>query len=179
MFFIFSQKAYASMREDYPRYRLKAGTNNVANMLSSWTKAITSYESSKYDVSANKFSTDLFWDNASKAMFWLESVKWTLKSQYANCNLTDKEILWILFYTKGTWVYLQEEIVETVPSAQWPTQADKEQGCNKLTICMLWKDQKMSNSACDDMIRTIYFDWVNMKERNYIIEESNLWSEKF
>jgi hypothetical protein len=38
------------MREDYPRYWLKASTNNVANMVSSWTKAVISYESSKYDL---------------------------------------------------------------------------------------------------------------------------------
>jgi hypothetical protein len=36
------------------------GTNNVANMLSTWTKAITSYDSSKYDAAANKFTTDIF-----------------------------------------------------------------------------------------------------------------------
>jgi hypothetical protein len=29
-------------------------------MLTSWTKAVTSYESSKYDIANNKFSTDLF-----------------------------------------------------------------------------------------------------------------------
>jgi hypothetical protein len=39
---------------------MKASTNNVANMLTSWTKAITSYESSKYDTSAHKFTTDIF-----------------------------------------------------------------------------------------------------------------------
>jgi hypothetical protein len=48
--FTIPQISSASMRDEYPRYRLRVGTNNVANMLSSWTKAITSYDSSKYDA---------------------------------------------------------------------------------------------------------------------------------
>jgi hypothetical protein len=38
------------LSEDYPKYWMKVGTNSVANMLSDWTKAITSYEKSKYDI---------------------------------------------------------------------------------------------------------------------------------
>ena len=102
--FTISQNSDASFREDYPRYRLKAGTNNIANMLTSWTKAVTSYESSKYDIANNKFSTDLFWDNASKyrakdqikALYWVESVKWVLETLYNNCKLEDKEIYYYM-----------------------------------------------------------------------------------
>jgi flagellar basal body rod protein FlgC len=50
MLFAVPQIVSASLREDYPRYRLRVGTNNIANMLSTWTKAITSYDSSKYDA---------------------------------------------------------------------------------------------------------------------------------
>jgi flagellar basal body rod protein FlgC len=60
MLFAVPQTVSASLREDYPRYRLRVGTNNIANMLSTWTKAITSYDSSKYDAAANKFTTDIF-----------------------------------------------------------------------------------------------------------------------
>ena len=187
MLFSYTQKTFASMREDYPRYRVKASTNNVANMLSSRTKAIKSYESSKYDISVNKFSTDLFWDNASKyrvkdqskAMYWLETIKWILKSQYSSCNLTDKEILWVLFYSNWTWVYFKDELVKTVPVSQWPTQDDKGKACRKLTICLLWEDKKLSNQSCEDKIMTMYDEWVKTKQKLYTLEETNLWSEKF
>ena len=186
--FMSSQTASAWIYyEQFPKYWLKATTNNLANMLSSRTKAIKSYESSRYDPKANLFSTDLFWDNASKyrvksqgkSYYGFESVKWVIKNKYSNCNLTDKEILWILFYTSGTGVYLKEEIIRTVPSWQWPTLNDKEKWCLKLSTCMNGTTEKYNNTACDEKVREAYFDWVNIKTRNYDIEESNLWSEKY
>ena len=185
--FTIPQISSASMRDEYPRYRLRVGTNNVANMLSSWTKAITSYDSSKYDAWANKFTTDIFWDNATKykvknqakALHWLESVKWVLKSRYPNCNIKEKYLLGILFYTNWTWIYIKDEIIKSVPSWQWPTLKDRDEWCRQLTICMLWANKNLTNATCDEEVRNAYFDWVEVKRRNLELEESNLWTEKY
>ncbi len=185
--FTISQNSDASFREDYPRYRLKAGTNNIANMLTSWTKAVTSYESSKYDIANNKFSTDLFWDNASKyrakdqikTLYWVESVKWVLETLYNNCKLEDKEIIWILYYTDWTGVYLKKEIDRVLPKAQLPSQSDKDSWCFKLSKCIQQKNLQLMNEQCDKIVRDAYFDWVNLKDRLAIIEESNLGNEKY
>ena len=185
--FTIPQISSASMREDYPRYRLRVGTNNIANMLSSWTKAITTYDSSKYDPSANKFTTDIFWDNASKykvknqakALYWLESVKGVLKSRYPNCNIKEKYLLGILFYTSWTWVYLRDEIIKSVPAWQWPTLKDRDAWCKQLTTCMLWANKNLTNASCDEEIRNAYFDWTEIKRRSLELEESNLWTEKY
>ena len=185
--FAISQNSNASFREDYPRYRLKAGTNNIANMLSSWTKAVTSHESSKYDIANNKFSTDLFWDNASKyrakdqikTLYWIESVKWVLETLYNNCKLEDKEIVWILYYSDWTGIYLKEEIDRVLPVAQRPDEKDKETWCSKLSKCIQQKNLQLMNEQCDKIVRDAYFDWVNLKERTTIVEESNLGNEKY
>ena len=185
--FAISQNSNASFKEDYPRYRLKAGTNNIANMLSSWTKAVTSYESSKYDAANNKFSTDLFWDNASKyrardqikTLYWVESVKWVLEALYDNCKLEDKEIIWILYYSNWTGIYLKEEIDSVLPKEQLPTNKDKESWCFKLSKCIQKKNVQVMNEQCDKIVRDAYFDWVNLKERLSVLEESNLGNEKY
>ena len=187
MLFAVPQTVFASLREDYPRYRLRVGTNNIANMLSTWTKAITSYDSSKYDAWANKFTTDIFWDNASKykvknqskALFWLESVKGVLKSRYPNCNIKEKYLLGILFYTSWTWIYIRDEIIKSVPSWQWPTIKDRDKWCEQLTVCMLWANKNLTNTTCDEEVRNAYFDWTEVKRRNLELEESNLWTEKY
>ncbi len=185
--FTIPQISSAWIREEFPRYRLRVGTNNIANMLSTWTKAITSYDSSKYDAAANKFTTDIFWDNASrykaknqaKALYWLESVKGVLKSRYPNCNIKEKYLLGILFYTSWTWVYIRDEIIKSVPSWQWPTLKDRDQWCKQLTTCMLWANKNLTNTSCDEEVRNAYFDWTEIKRRSLELEESNLWVEKY
>ncbi len=187
MLFLLPQNASsASMREDYPRYRLKVGTNNVANLLSTWTKAITSYDSSKYDPAENKFTTDIFWDNAAKyrvkkqtkSLFGLEAVKGRIRSTFPNCDIKEKHLLWILFFTNWTWVYLKEEIIKTIPQGQWPTRDDQEKWCEALSKCMLG-NPNFYNVTCDWFVRDAYFDGVNLKERLTTMEESNLWAEKY
>ena len=168
------------------RYRLNVGTNTVANKLSARTNAIASYDTSKYDPAENKFTTDIFWDNASKykikkqskSLFWLEAVKGTIRSTFPSCNISEKQLLWILFYTNWTWVYLKEEIIKTVPSWQWPTIWDKEKWCEALSQCMLWND-KFINATCDSFVRDAYFGGAALKERLLTMEESNLWNEKY
>ena len=185
--FSISQRFAGSLSEDYPWYWMKASTNNVANMLTSWTKAITSYESSKYDTSAHKFTTDIFWDNASKyrvkdqelALYWLESVKWLLKWKYPNCHIKENQLISILYYTSENWIYLKDEIIKTVPEWQRPKLQDRYLWFQELTTCMLWENKKLTNAQCEAEIVNTYLDWVQRKNRELILEEANLWIEKY
>lgn len=161
-------------------------TNNVANLLSSWSKSVLNYENNRYDISSHKFSTDLFWDNASnykikswwKILNWLDAVKWVLQSSYTNCSLEDNEILWVLFYTNGS-LGLKDEIMKSVPSNRWPTVKDQKKWCDKLTTCIAWELDKNMNRSCDEIVRNAYILWVNEKTRKYLLEEANLWTEKY
>ena len=185
--FAIPQSSFASLSEDYPKYWMKVGTNSVANMLSNWTKAITSYEKSKYDIAWNKFTVDIFWDNASKyrvkdqevSLYWLEAVKWVMKSKYPNCKIKENQILAILFDALGTWIYLRDEIMTTVPEWQWPKNADKASWILELTTCMMGENKKLSNAQVESEVISIYREWVERKKRSLLLEETNLWVEKY
>jgi hypothetical protein len=59
-FLIFSYTACFAIQKDPSKQRKPINTNNVANLLTQLTKSVTTYNDSKYDLSAHKLSTNLF-----------------------------------------------------------------------------------------------------------------------
>ena len=183
---IFSCTACFAIQKDPSKQRKPINTNNVANLLTQLTKSVTTYNDSKYDLSAHKLSTNLFWDNASnyrirkrgKLLKGLDSVKGALQTTYPNCQLKDKEILGILFYSNWK-LDITDEIMNSLPESQWPKQKDQTEGCLKLTKCIAGKSESNMNWSCDEIIRNAYIQWYNKQAREFILEESNLWSEKY
>ena len=183
---IFSCTACFAIQKDPSKQRKPINTNNVANLLSQLTKSVTTYNDSKYDLSTHKLSTNLFWDNASnyrirkrgKLLKGLDSVKGALQTTYPNCQLKDKEILGILFYSNWK-LDITDEIMNSLPESQWPKQKDQTEGCLKLTKCIAGKSESNMNWSCDEIIRNAYILWYNEQARKFILEESNLWSEKY
>ena len=183
---VFSVLPTFAIQKDTSKQWKLLNTNNVADYLSSITKSALKYDDTKYDLSTHKFSTDLFWDNASKhnvkkwwkLIKWLDGVKWVLQAVYPSCELKDSEILGILFYTNWN-LDIKNEVMKSTPKSRWPKVSDQKAGCQKLTQCIAWKSDWNMNWSCDEIVKNAYVIWANEQAKKYMMEESNLWNEKY
>jgi len=163
--------------------------NNLADLLTSRKSSTLSYQQSKYDIwaSENRLSTNLFWDNVKaynnrkwgEILKWIEVAKAWIQRDYANCNMSDEEILSILFFTKNSRDDIAIQLRKFLSEKKLPKRAQFNQACKKLTGCMKGEATDNKDTACQDEVYSRFAAWYDSEKNKNKVEEANLGNDKY
>ena len=106
----------------------------------------------------------------------ISTTKEALNAQYASCSLSNDQIATILFFTNDDFA---RELRKSLESKKLPKRDAYEKTCKKLTSCIEGKATANLNKKCEDIINENYTFWWEDQARKFIIEESNLWKDKY
>lgn len=153
------------------------------DMFSLWNKAFFKYQEKKYDQE-KLLPTNLFkiheeqYSTKKKAQILkgISATKEALNAQYASCSLSNDQIATILFFTNDDFA---RELRKTIEGKRLPKREVYETTCKKLTSCIEGEATINLNKKCEDIINENYSFWWKNQARKFIVEESNLWKDKY
>ncbi len=157
--------------------------SNFANLISAWSRSISNYQGNKY-LQEKSLPTDLFRENEknyetktkAQILKGISTTKQALDTQYASCSLSDEEISAVLFFTNKSFA---RELRKSLDQENLPKRSLYESICKKLTACIEWKSSSNLNKRCEDIVNEAYDLGVKEQSRKFLIEESNLWKDKY